>query len=283
MKSALILVSSFLLVAAVHGSALFDTRTNGNYIQNPSGMASFTPYSNCSSPACGKSASGPMAAMNALSFGSPSSAAGPGDACGRCFNVTGTSDPNPPSNSSQSTSMVVKVFDLCSAQDDPQFCNQTLSNTTNSVGQPVHFKLCQDSGAAGDFFPQGSENLTGTYQEVSCAKWPGLDGSNLTEGACFANNQTDLWPSSGCGNQDSFGRELTSYRNPTWGSNFSAFISSLSQTLRAFRHALTGDVQYWKVEQAIRHGPEIVLSANNASGSESGPPTSPAANNTRTS
>lgn len=55
MKSALVLVSPFLLVGAVHGSALLETRTEGSYVQNPSGDASFSVYSGCSSP--GKSQS----------------------------------------------------------------------------------------------------------------------------------------------------------------------------------------------------------------------------------
>lgn len=74
--------------------------------------------------------------MNQLSFGAEPSQ-GPGDACGRCFNVTGSKDPNSPNNQGPFKSMLVKVTDLCSAQGNEQYCNQTLSNPTNSVGQKV--------------------------------------------------------------------------------------------------------------------------------------------------
>ncbi|KAG7440436.1 uncharacterized protein BT62DRAFT_937974 [Guyanagaster necrorhizus] len=58
------------------------------YVQKASGNASFTYYSGCSSPACGKTATGYTAAMNQLAFGA-SSGLGAGDACGRCFAITG--------------------------------------------------------------------------------------------------------------------------------------------------------------------------------------------------
>ena len=50
MKSAFLLISSFLLVAAVHGSAVLETRTDDDYVQDESGNASFSIYSNCGSP-----------------------------------------------------------------------------------------------------------------------------------------------------------------------------------------------------------------------------------------
>jgi hypothetical protein len=83
--------------------------------------------------ACGQAAStGYTAAMNLLSFGAPQGS-GPGDACGRCFSITGTVDPSTGSHGSFST-IVVKVTDLCT---DGQYCEQTLSNTINSINQPV--------------------------------------------------------------------------------------------------------------------------------------------------
>ena len=101
------------------------------YVQNPSGSASFTMYSGCGSPgddnhcshlgrpltelfltiACGKTASGFTAAMNQLAFGAPPGL-GPGDACGRCFSLTGTADPYSPAFTGPFHSIVVKVTNL---------------------------------------------------------------------------------------------------------------------------------------------------------------------------
>ncbi|KAN0129584.1 hypothetical protein V8E53_012580 [Lactarius tabidus] len=147
MKSAFLLFSSFLLVAAVNGSAVLEARTVGNYVQDASGNAGFSIYSGCSNPACGQSATGYTAAMNQLSFGAES---GPGDACGRCFSLSGTVDPNTGSTG-PFNSIVVKVTDLCSVQEE--YCGQTLSNPTgtDSLAQPMHFQLCSDSGASGAF------------------------------------------------------------------------------------------------------------------------------------
>jgi hypothetical protein len=156
MKSVLVLISSFLLAGAVHGSTLLESRTQGDYVQNPTGTASFTFYSGCGSPgkphsaylqganaecsiliACGKTASGYTAAMNQLAFGAPSGQ-GAGDACGRCFSVLGSADPHSPDNKGPFNSIVVKVTDLCSAQgNNEQWCGQTVSNPTNSFNQSV--------------------------------------------------------------------------------------------------------------------------------------------------
>ena len=40
MKSVLVLISPFLLAAAVRGSTLLESRTQGDYVLNPSGNAS---------------------------------------------------------------------------------------------------------------------------------------------------------------------------------------------------------------------------------------------------
>jgi hypothetical protein len=81
------------------------------WVQSPSGSASFTMYSGCSSPACGKTATGFTAAVNQLMFGS-SPGLGEGDACGRCFSITATSDPFSPSFTGPFHTIVVKVTDL---------------------------------------------------------------------------------------------------------------------------------------------------------------------------
>lgn len=155
MKSAFLAISSFLLIAAVHGSAVLEARTQGDYVQDASGDASFTSYSGCGTPgklhlgmsskarmtlsatitpaACGQgAASGYTAAMNLLSFGAPQGS-GPGDACGRCFSITGTTDPNTGTQGTFGT-IVVKVTDLCT---DGTYCDQTLSNPINSLNQPI--------------------------------------------------------------------------------------------------------------------------------------------------
>ncbi|KAH9032426.1 hypothetical protein EDB85DRAFT_2145547 [Lactarius pseudohatsudake] len=165
MKFSFILTAISLLATAVHGSVVeLEPRATGGYIQNPSGTASFTSYSNCSSPACGKSATGFTAAMSELAFGAQSGL-GPGDACGRCFQVTGDSDPSTPSFTGPFNSIVVKVTNLCPASSNEQWCGQTTSQTTNSFGMSVHFELCQDTGTDHAFFPSGHDALTGTYQE----------------------------------------------------------------------------------------------------------------------
>jgi hypothetical protein len=123
--STFVLLSTLLAVNAV----TLEKRTAG-YVQNPSGSASFTVYSGCGSPgddnhrshlrpvtelfltiACGKTGSGFTAAMNQLAFGAPPNL-GPGDACGRCFSLTGTADPYSPAFTGPFNSIVVKVTNL---------------------------------------------------------------------------------------------------------------------------------------------------------------------------
>ena len=107
-------------------------KTANKYVQHSSGSASFTVYSGCgaggddnyycSHPrrpvtelfliiACGKAVSGYTAAMNQLAFGSAPDL-GPGDACGRCFSLTGTADPYSPAYKGPFYSIVVKVTNL---------------------------------------------------------------------------------------------------------------------------------------------------------------------------
>lgn len=61
--------------------------------------------------ACGKTGSGFTAAINQLAFGS-APGLGAGDACGRCFALTGTADPFSPAYTGPFHSIVVKVTDL---------------------------------------------------------------------------------------------------------------------------------------------------------------------------
>lgn len=76
----------------------------------PAEITSDTEYTS-ESIACGKTASGFTAAINQLSFGS-APGAGAGDACGRCFAVTGNADPFSPAYTGPFKSIVVKVTDL---------------------------------------------------------------------------------------------------------------------------------------------------------------------------
>jgi hypothetical protein len=87
--------------------------------------------------ACGKSATGYTAAINQLSFGS-APGSGPGDACGRCFAITGSEDPYSPNYTGPfGSSIVVKVTDLCPVSGNEVWCGQTTADPTNQYGMPV--------------------------------------------------------------------------------------------------------------------------------------------------
>lgn len=81
---------------------------------------------------------GATAAMNQLSFGAPPGL-GAGDACGRCFSLTGTHDPFSPSFAGPFHTIVVKVSDLCPIQGNQEFCGQTTSHPTNQHGEAVQY------------------------------------------------------------------------------------------------------------------------------------------------
>lgn len=104
------IVIALTTLAGANAIAL-EGRQTGGYVQRPSGSTSFTMYTGCNRPACGKTATGFTAAMNQLAFGS-APGLGAGDACGRCFAITGTSDPFSPSFPGPFHSIVVKVTDL---------------------------------------------------------------------------------------------------------------------------------------------------------------------------
>ena len=190
-------------------------------MQNPSGNASFTEYSGCGGAACGVTATGFTAAMNQLSFGA-AGGDGPGDACGRCFAISGNSDPFSPSFAGPFSTIVVKVTDLCPAGPNEEWCGQTQTNLLNQRGMSVHFDLCSDTGASAAFFPSGGSSLfglcihsdlmmvatmtgrgalTGTYTEVSCHQWSGSNRSPLWNGACISGESAGNWPAVGCGNK----------------------------------------------------------------------------------
>ncbi|KAJ7132155.1 endoglucanase V-like protein, partial [Mycena epipterygia] len=177
----------------------------GGYIQSAGpGNASFTMYSGCAMPACGVSASGYSAAISQLAFGSVPGL-GPGDACGRCFALTGSEDPYSPAFTGPfGKSIVVKVTDMCPAQGNEAWCGQTATDQANQFNMPVHFDICEDTGGAAVFFPNGHGALLGSWSEVSCSLWSGSDGSPQFNGACLEPGVTaPLWPSTGCGNQGS--------------------------------------------------------------------------------
>jgi len=96
-------IYAYSIILAAISFFAFDTsaaretrRATGGYLQNPSGAASFTMYTGCETPACGIAAStGFTATMDQLSFGA-APGEGAGDACGRCFALTGKADPISP-------------------------------------------------------------------------------------------------------------------------------------------------------------------------------------------
>ncbi|KAL4245853.1 RlpA-like domain superfamily protein [Abortiporus biennis] len=190
----------FVTVATIAGALSVDKRATGGYVQNPSGTASFTHYSGCGAPACGKSATGFTAAINQLAFGAPPGL-GAGDACGRCFAITATLDPFSPSFTGPFQTIVVKVTDLCPVQGNEEWCGQTQSSPNNQHGTPVHFDICEDTGGSAAFFPSGHGALTGTYTEVSCSQWSGSDSGSLFNGACLTGETAANWPATSCGNQ----------------------------------------------------------------------------------
>ncbi|KJA28127.1 glycoside hydrolase family 45 protein [Hypholoma sublateritium FD-334 SS-4] len=194
--SALTVLAGFLVANA----AVLEDRATGGFVQSTSGQASFTMYSGCGSPACGKTASGFTAAINQLAFGS-SPGLGAGDACGRCFALTGSADPYSPAFTGPFHTIVVKVTDLCPVSGNEQWCGQTTATPTNSFGKPFHFDICEDTGGSNAFFPSGHGALTGSFTEVSCSQWSGSDGGALWNGACLSGESAGLWPAVGCGNQ----------------------------------------------------------------------------------
>lgn len=198
----LLALSASLLPSGMADTAQKQCRATGGYVQIATNNASFTYYSGCNAPACGKTAAGFTAAMSQLSFGAPPGL-GAGDACGRCFAITGTQDPySPQYTGSMGNTIVVRVTDLCPVAGNYEFCGQTTGNPLNQHKQPVHFDLCQDSGAPQAFFPKGRGALTGYYIEVSCTLWAGSgEGNALWPGACLAPETAPNWPSSACGNQ----------------------------------------------------------------------------------
>ncbi|KAH9015924.1 endoglucanase V-like protein [Lactarius pseudohatsudake] len=166
MKSTLILTAISLLAAAAHGSVVeLGSRQTDGYVQNPSGTASFTFNKGCATAACGKTVTGFATAINQLTFGSETGL-GAGDACGRCFKVTGDKDP-------------------------------FSANFTGPFNSISPLTLCGDSGAPEAFFPSGRGALTGTYEEVPCSQWIGTDGPNLWEGACLDGENACLLARSG--------------------------------------------------------------------------------------
>jgi len=196
-----LILFALALGASVQGSNV-ECRTTGGYVQKASGSASFTHYSGCGAPACGKTASGFTAAISQLAFGAPPGL-GAGDACGRCFSLTANADPYSPSFTGPFKSIVVKATNLCPVAGNEAWCGQTTSNPVNQFGASVHFDLCEDSGASEAFFTSGRGAFTGSYTEVPCSQWSstGADGPSLWDGACLSGESAANWPSVSCGNQ----------------------------------------------------------------------------------
>ncbi|KAF8889394.1 endoglucanase V-like protein [Infundibulicybe gibba] len=185
----LVFICSLLFSATLtRGFAQRDEQATGGYIQHATGSASFTRYADCSQAACGQTARGYTAAINQLAYGA-SAGLGAGDACGRCFAITGTGDPYSPDYQGSFKSIVVKVTDLCPIEGNEEWCGQTQSNPKNEHSQPFHIDICEDTGGADAFFPEGHGALTGTFEEVPCSEWSGSDGEQLWEGSCLKDDK----------------------------------------------------------------------------------------------
>jgi EXPB1-like domain 1 len=68
-------------------------------------------------------------------------------------------DPYTPSFAGPFSTIIVKVTDLCPLGGNVDWCEQTQANPLNEHGQPVHFDLCSDTGAAAAF-PSGTSYLS---------------------------------------------------------------------------------------------------------------------------
>ena len=191
MKSALILVSSFLVVAAVHGSVLLETRDNDkskDLHHSQGGNGTFLIQSNCSAPCkpyfC-------VFQMHVLSVAVPTAQGtgqtGYGIPVTPVTNQTNqTSDGAPPSQvpfpkcfnltdlSGNQTSVIVQFNKTSLAQGDQPLVNQTASpggNTNGSSSDPqcVTF-LCS-------LFPLSSRLLNNVGLQVSLLpeyEWHGV-------------------------------------------------------------------------------------------------------------
>jgi len=151
----------------------------------------------------------PTAAMSQMAFGS-STAFGP--SCGRCFNLTllNTFLSDPPFYPNDTTSVVVKVTDLCPLSGS--WCIAT-QGKPNKAGHDLNFDLAWPSSSIpSDFFPSdpslygytdfGVWNIS--YESVDCeTTWAG--SSNISDfGAA-----TNLGPESVCCPSDPFANPNT--------------------------------------------------------------------------
>nr|AEK06231.1 endoglucanase [Phanerodontia chrysosporium] len=173
----------FVAVATLASAlTVSEKRATGGHVQQATGQASFTMYSGCGSPACGKAASGSTAAKQPVRVRLCARPRVQEHAGGRCFALTGNHDPYSPNYTGPfGQTIVVKVTDLCPVQGNQEFCGQTTSNPTNQHGMPFHFDICEDTGGSAKFFPSGHGALTGTFTEVSCSQWSGSDGGPALE------------------------------------------------------------------------------------------------------
>lgn len=165
--------------------------------------------------------SGFTAAVNELAFGSNHSY---GDACGRCFQVTGLGDPfNSSDTGPFGNTIVVKINNLCvnTNSSEHNWCGQTVRHPLNEFNAsmqcvpttfPVRtwcadiktnrsFDMCELSGASQAFFPPNLRAVYGTYQEVPCTLWQGSQGTPIWNGSCMAPDNAAFWPAQSCGNE----------------------------------------------------------------------------------
>ncbi|KAN0140981.1 hypothetical protein V8E53_001425 [Lactarius tabidus] len=205
MKSTFTLVSFFLLVAAVHGSVLLETRANdqgnnqgkGNDLQNTQGggNATFSIHPNCTTPAGQPAGSGIQVtpATNQSSNGAP-----PSQGPSKCFNLTAQQDPN--SGNTQPSSILVQFNNTSPTQGSQPPSNQTASpnaDNNSSSGDPSHFQFCPSQDGPAPF----ANGTTVNYQEVPCPN--GDDQTNGTPPAGLnGTNQNGSTPPDGTNRTD---------------------------------------------------------------------------------
>jgi hypothetical protein len=74
--------------------------------------------------------------MSQNSFGAAGGQGG-GDACGRCFRLSGNHDPYTADFKGPFYSIVVKVTDLCPCASNEMWCGQTEDHPYNQLGASV--------------------------------------------------------------------------------------------------------------------------------------------------
>jgi len=168
------------------------TATMSHYELDPTGLGDVVAACGCQAG----TSNFPTAALSQMAYGS-SEAFGPG--CGVCFNLTllNTFLSDPPFYPTNTSSVVVKVTDLCPLSKDG-WCSGTTSKP-NSAGEYLNFDLAYPSVAIPDSFFPSNETLYGytdfgvwniSYSVVPCnPNWAG--SSNISVQGVIANQSSE--------------------------------------------------------------------------------------------